>query len=68
LRPEPTDFPQAVGDRMIAGGSADNPWYDRFVAARSSLRICVHLRYLRFFLGGWTAFVSLCLRVCDVDG
>jgi hypothetical protein len=33
--------------------------------------ICVYLRYLRLIAmncDGWAAFVSLCLRVCDVGG
>ena len=55
LRPELTCFPPVVGDREVAGVSA-NAQHCRI---RES--ICVHLRDLRFLrcVSGW----SLCLRV-----
>ncbi len=55
-------LPTGGGDRQIADGSAVNPWH--YSIGES---ICVYLRDLRAMCAGeWKAFVSSCLRVCDV--
>ncbi len=61
-RSEPTGFPPVVGDRKIADVSAVNLGNE---ASRRPQPLGV-LGVLAVPSVGWTAFVSLCLRVCAV--